>query len=160
MKILVFSDTHMDISHMITVIKRNLNDIALVVHLGDNVCDAQVAAALFPNVPFKFVLGNCDYTDGIPAISIFNMLGKCFLLTHGHKEYVKASLDVLKAISIQNAADIVLYGHTHIAHYEEYNNIKFLCPGTCRPHNTQISTFGTIEFDKTDVFVYYSQFID
>jgi putative phosphoesterase len=87
------------------------------------------------------------------------MLGKCFLLTHGHKENVKVSLDKLKAISIQKKADIVLYGHTHIAHYEEYNGIKFLCPGTCRPHYIQQSTFGTVEFNKGNVLVYHSPYI-
>lgn len=63
------------------------------------------------------VRGNCDWGGGADQLLI-DVDGVRFFLTHGHSYGVKTGLQALVQESIQKGAQVVCYGHTHIAHWE------------------------------------------
>ena len=60
-RILVFSDTHGNISRCIETID-NIKDVDLVIHLGDTVRDAAELEKIYPDIEFKYVSGNNDFS--------------------------------------------------------------------------------------------------
>ena len=67
MKILVFSDTHGDVSLMKDVVSRNRYDTDLVIHLGDHLKDLQSVMMDYPTIASIGVLGNCDFASMHPG---------------------------------------------------------------------------------------------
>jgi putative phosphoesterase len=73
--------------------------------------------------PLWAVKGNCDFST--PLIvggalleangeELFTLAGIRILLTHGHHDQVKGGLGLLAAHGAACAADLVVFGHTHI----------------------------------------------
>ena len=114
MKILVFSDTHGDFTHMNDCIKRH-PDAEVIVHCGDGADQAQRVKLLYPDKMVVCVRGNCDLASPLPAVETFTVLGKNIMVTHGHYYEVKYHLTKLFYAAKENRCDIVLFGHTHEA---------------------------------------------
>ncbi|WP_066498060.1 metallophosphoesterase [Abyssisolibacter fermentans] len=130
MKIVVVSDTHGMVGNVIKLINK-LDDIDLIIHLGDNLKDAiEIENKL--GVECIFVKGNCDMFSCAKAgeEKILEIEGRKLLLTHGHKYNVKYGLDRLYCKVKELEVDIVLFGHSHISVNEQYDNILFLNPGS------------------------------
>ena len=131
MKYLIISDTHGNITNAIDTIKKHSPDYCI--HLGDMAQDCEDLEAMFPRQKFIFVKGNNDVwlkNNMFPDERVFNLDGKNFFLTHGHKFYVKSGTDYLKKAAKDRNADIVLYGHTHIQKLEEDDNLLIINPGS------------------------------
>lgn len=140
MKILVISDTHGFIDNAVSLIKKINPDYTF--HLGDMAEDCKRLEALFPQKIIACVKGNNDYFDkSYPLERIATIDGKKIFACHGHKYNVKSSLLPLTLKAKEVDADIVLYGHTHLAHLEEYDNFVIMNPGSR-------STYGIIETDN------------
>ena len=130
MKYLIISDTHGYITDAVEAIKKHSPDYCI--HLGDMAQDCEDLEAVFPMQKFIFVKGNNDVwlrNNMFPDERVFNLDGKTFFLTHGHKFYVKSGLDALKKAATERNADIVLYGHTHIQKLEEDSGLLIINPG-------------------------------
>ncbi|MCL2201497.1 MAG: metallophosphoesterase [Oscillospiraceae bacterium] len=127
MKILVFSDSHGYKSAMSEAV--SLESPNMIIHLGDHEKDIAFIENEFPNIPTRAVRGNCDRTLGA-EIDEFVVAGRRFLTTHGHRFGVKTGLRSLIAEAVQRGADAVLYGHTHISHYEVRDNLAIINPGS------------------------------
>ena len=76
------------------------------------------------------VKGNNDFFSDCPSEQIFNIGDKKVLITHGHCYYVYRGTDELKRAARQNGVDIVMFGHTHIPHFEDEDGIVILNPGS------------------------------
>lgn len=130
MKILVISDTHGYIDKAVKVIKEN-NNISMIIHLGDYFRDAQKIAYEFPHIQVEYVHGNCDLMPGnVLAEKLLELEGKKVFITHGHRYSVKWNYEKILKRAQELEADLLLFGHTHIA--EIFNNGKcfFLNPGS------------------------------
>ncbi len=130
MKILVLSDSHGLLSFMRQCIEVTAPDA--VIHLGDYYRDGQSLQEEFPQLPFYQVPGNCDLYKGYipdPEIRLLELFGVRIYMTHGHRHNVK--LSPFRLISDARAANaqLVLYGHTHIADCRQEEGLWILNPG-------------------------------
>lgn len=132
-RILVASDSHGSRDTLLAVLRAEGADCDAFVFCGDGVKDALycIKCALNGGLPFPpvaaLVRGNNDYdtygniTDGgkdiaIPNRQVLQAAGHTILITHGHKEGVRAHYSaVFDGEARMAGADIVLFGHTHIA---------------------------------------------
>ena len=130
MKILIISDTHGDIDKAVEILGSN-NDIDLLIHLGDYFRDAQKLADLFPRLQVEYIYGNCDFMIGdTPAEKLLEFKGKRIFITHGHRYSVKWEYDKLVRKAEETDADLVLFGHTHVADLVEKERFTLLNPGS------------------------------
>jgi len=130
MKILVLSDTHGDVNKAREAIKEN-NNINLILHLGDYFRDAQKLSKEFPEIPIEYIYGNSDFmVDDIPAEKLLNLDGKKIFMTHGHKYSVKWGYEKLFEKAHETDADILLFGHTHVAEIVKNGSGYILNPGS------------------------------
>ena len=130
MKFLVFSDSHKYTNGMDKAIEKH-KDITHIIHCGDVADDCEYLEMIYGKThSLCFVCWNNDFFSPYPVSRVFKYDGKTVYITHGHKERVKGSLDVLFATGKKNAANICIYGHTHTQHYEEKDGIILLNPGS------------------------------
>ena len=100
-------------------------------HLGDHDTDADRLERDFQTLPITAVCGNCDSWTDTPDTRVISLGGLRFFLCHGHTLGVKYGL--LRAIyaAREQRADVLLFGHTHIAEKEEADGLMILNPGSC-----------------------------
>ena len=111
-KILVFSDSHGQLSHMIAAVEEERPN--RVFFLGDHYRDGQDLKELYPDIPMELVRGNCDWGQA-PEDRVVLVEGVRFFLTHGHKYWVKQGLDQLRRAGREREVQMVCFGHTHIS---------------------------------------------
>lgn len=129
MKLIVFSDSHRELDHMRNVITREKPDY--VFHLGDHDADAEIISREFQTLPVAMVCGNCDRWSDTPETLTPVLDGVRFFLCHGHRYGVKQSVSTAVYAAMEQNADVLLYGHTHVAEQDEINGLKLLNPGSC-----------------------------
>lgn len=150
LKILVLSDSHSGRSFMrlcIDTIKPKH-----VIHLGDHFDDGAVMAQEYPHIRFHQVPGNCDSYRCDPwqaDVLSYPIEGVKFYMTHGHKHMVKSSTVRLLADAKASKADVVLYGHTHIAAcYCDEEGLWVMNPGACGSYSGSV---GVIEVEDEKI---------
>jgi len=102
----------------------------LILHLGDYDLDAHSLADTFPHIPLRAVRGNCDLGSNAPVLKGFLIAGVRIVMTHGHRYDVKSDYAALYHMGHEAGADILLFGHTHIPHYEQVGAMHVLNPGS------------------------------
>lgn len=147
MKILVFSDSHSYLPFMRECVEAV--SPACILHLGDYFADGETIARENPQVRFYQVPGNCDAfrcpTDE-PEVLMPRIGGVNIFMTHGHLHRVKSHTALLLKDARKKKADIVLYGHTHIAEcVQEPDGLWVMNPGSCGYFGT---TAGLIEVEN------------
>lgn len=145
MKILLVSDSHRDVKYLYEVVEKENPNI--IMYAGDHSSDAYDLNLDF-DIPVYIVRGNCDYDDytGIDIEEIkIEGLGKV-ILTHGHLFDVKKNMNSIYTMGVEKNANMVIFGHTHIQHLSEFNNILFVNPGAIVNHEYAIYQDGNIEF--------------
>ncbi len=148
MRILVLSDSHGNVSNMITAIE-NLEPDA-VFFLGDGARQADALSEKY-DIPFYIVKGNCDmgmYEDE----QFIELRGKRFFMTHGHNYFVKSGYDTIEERGRKLGADVVLFGHTHIPSSEYKDGIYLFNPGSCARPITGRPSCGYIDIVNNSVF--------
>lgn len=134
----VVSDTHMN-KEYIKKAALSLKKCKIIIHLGDNTEDVNELKKYYSG-KIVYVRGNCDYGEDVPSETIAIIENKKFFITHGHHYNVKATLLNLKYKAREVGADIVLFGHTHIALSEFDDEIWFINPGSASlPRNKKNS---------------------
>lgn len=144
MRIIVISDSH--------AVTRNI-DYALQAHpdarhvffLGDNVRDIENIKMYHPDRSFHIVHGNCDYGSIYPSIDSLTLGGKKIIYTHGHNFAVKSGSSVLIDKARNACADIVLYGHTHIAKIEYSDGVYAVNPGSVAHSREGSNSYAVID---------------
>jgi putative phosphoesterase len=126
-KALIVSDSHGLTKELQWVRERHIGEVDIMIHCGDS--------QLMPDDPsiegFLTVMGNCDF-GGYPLETSLDFSGRRFFITHGHKYSVKTSLMSLKYKALQENADIVCFGHSHVLGAEVVGGTLFLNPGSIR----------------------------
>ncbi len=146
MKILVISDTHGDTGKAGEAIRKN-RDTDLVIHLGDYFRDAVKLSGMFPEIPFEYIYGNCDFmTNGVPADKLLEVGGKRIFITHGHRYSAKWGYENLFRKAEEQKADILLFGHTHVPDIVGRDGYIILNPGsTSEPRGNSDESYAIVE---------------
>lgn len=150
MRILVVSDTHGRYEKLRDIVMRH-RDIKEVFFLGDVVSDAETAAAEFCDTVFRIVSGNCDCFPVYPSKDIAKVGGKTVFFTHGHTLSVKYGLERLEKEAAKCGADVVLYGHTHIASQTRSGDVLFLNPGSLHSPREGRPSYAIIDFSDAGI---------
>lgn len=111
MKLLVFSDTHGVPLFMQEALQQHRTADA-VIFLGDGMRNIPEMQALFPEMAFYAVRGNCDF-DGGPDKLVLDLDGARIFCTHGHLYNVKSGLYSVVCAAREEKANLLLFGHTH-----------------------------------------------
>lgn len=160
MKILVFSDSHNNVSNMYEI-ARSCTDASLIVHLGDMCVDYKKIKSSFPDVPSVAVKGNNDYFENeFDFDYVANFEGVKCLFTHGHRYSVKGGVSALLGRARILGTRLALFGHTHMPYKEKIGDTLLFNPGSIgcgRP-----ATFGIIHLDNSviqsaDILTYDAQ---
>lgn len=146
MKLIVFSDSHRELDSMRDVIAREKPDY--VFHLGDHDADAEIISREFQTLPVATVRGNCDGWSDTPQTLTLVVGSVRFFLCHGHSYGVKSGVSTAVYAAMEENADVLLYGHTHVADQQEIRGIKVLNPGSCGYGSPSTYGFFLIENGK------------
>ena len=128
MKVLICSDSHTRLNYFQEVME--LEKPELVIFAGDHSTDALDISLVYEEIPFKIVRGNTDFSDRKTEDELkFEINGKKVLLTHGHLQWVKSSLNELEIRAKEEEVGICIFGHTHRELEIEKDGILYLNPG-------------------------------
>lgn len=88
-----------------------------------------------------------EYEIKIPQTQIFKIAGMNVFITHGHVDGAYYGLNRLAQRAADSLADIVFYGHTHVASRTEIDLTYFINPGSCAlPRGTpRIPSFAIVK---------------
>ena len=148
MRILFVSDSHGDRSGIQLAAERLMLTAPLdaALHLGDGAADFVSLTAWFqrqnPNIILQGVRGNCDFSGDVPEEAELLLGGARIFMTHGHRFYVKSSLDWLDEEARNRDCTIALFGHTH-QRAMEIKRTLLLNPGSIMDGH-----FGLLEIDN------------
>ncbi len=145
MRFLVISDSHGNYPAALQA-EELAGDIDAIIHLGDGANDALLIAQTL-GIEIKLVAGNCDLGASAPRELLWECEGLKLLLSHGDRYGVKYSLERLKQRGLEVEADVVLYGHTHIAAITEISEMLFVNPGTLIK-SSHHKTFAILEINS------------
>ena len=127
MKLCVCSDSHGNIRGLQKMVEKE--HPSMILFLGDGNRDL-LHVDVPDHVPVLAVAGNCDLLCTLPTTRTVEVEGKRIFMTHGHQYGVKQGLSGLRTAAADAEADIVVYGHTHIAAAQQMDGRVFLCPGS------------------------------
>ncbi|MFS0865546.1 metallophosphoesterase family protein [Fredinandcohnia sp. 179-A 10B2 NHS] len=128
MKALLISDSHGWTDELVKIKERHKNEVDFMLHCGDS----ELPSVSSEMSGFSAVRGNCDFDSSYPEDSVVLLNGKKVLLTHGHLYNVKMTLMNLKYRAQETGANIVCFGHSHIAGAELIEKTLFINPGSIR----------------------------
>ena len=148
MKLLVVSDSHGNLEHMIRAVEQESPHIIL--HLGDGWEDGVQLGKLFPHIPLHQVAGNCDFRPTEPIEQLLFIEDKRILICHGHTYHVKQSLIHAAYTAEEQNLDIFLFGHTHHPLVEIRGKTLFFNPGSIGDHLHPFYGIITLENGKMD----------
>lgn len=173
--ILIISDTHGNYGNLRGILKQFGSECDALIFAGDGISELAAAADEgFDNKDFqKFippviaaVEGNNDqdsfsfrnylsespyYSEAkIPLTQCFTVCGHNIFVTHGHRFSLYDGIDRIVDAAIENEAEIVVFGHTHIAMECLYSgNVRVVNPGSCSlPRGSQPATFALMRLKK------------
>lgn len=158
--LLVLSDSHGRADVFRAIVEKFGERCDALVFCGDGIgdfCSVLEAAGknkklakAFPPVAI-FARGNGDYPgfpfgDGeikVPLHQFLKVAGMKVMATHGHSEGAYYGLGRMNQVALENQADAVFYGHTHIAKSQEEDCTYFINPGSCsHPRGGQKACFA------------------
>ncbi len=144
LRIGVMSDSH-GLLHYAQQAVGAMGKIDLLLHAGDRYRDA--SKIIVPaSVPVHAVVGNCDALNDEPVEKLLELEGIKLLLTHGHVYQVHSGLSKLLHRAAELNVAVVVFGHTHIAGYEWYENLLLFNPGSITsPRDGRGVAYGILE---------------
>lgn len=149
-KVLILSDSHGLTDEMTEIINRHHVDH--VIHCGDS--ELKDSNPIFNDV--IVVAGNCDVFGSFPSHENLELNGLQFLVTHGHLYGVKRGLLNLAYHAQEKGAQVVCFGHTHIADAEKISGQLFINPGSIRlPQARSEKTYAILTWETLDEMTVY-----
>lgn len=148
MKIIVMSDSHGKCGNLIDI-GLSQRDADAFIFLGDGWRDFEDFSLYFNDKLCISVKGNCDLGCSADNEKIIFLGGKKFLIAHGHTFSVKFGFGKMIAEAKRNECDIMLYGHTHIAHNEYRDGLYILNPGSAG--KGVLNSYGIIEITPSGI---------
>lgn len=144
MKLLVVSDTHGDLFSLKSAIFSK-NDAEVIIHCGDGNQEFERLKPMFPEKHFIGVKGNCDFCSSASNIETLTLEGKKIFITHGHLYNAKYGLYNLICAAREAKADLLLFGHTHIALEDYDDGLYIVNPGSCRGSGAEYAYIDVTE---------------
>ena len=147
MKIVVISDTHGNLSRLDEVLKKE-GEVDMILHCGDICGDEENLRRRTGVIAVQIVAGNMDFDGYSPAYRLVDLPFKHLaFMTHGHRYGVNYGTEMLEDEAESVAADIALYGHTHVPDIHEKNGIWVMNPGSLAypRQRDRRSSYGVIE---------------
>jgi putative phosphoesterase len=129
MKILVLSDSHGVMKYMRQAVLCEQPD--QIIHLGDCLQDAEHLSEEFWEIPVLRLTGNCDYAFPQCGTLIRTIDSITFFLTHGDRYSVKYGYQRAEYAAREAGAQVLLFGHTHVAYCEYIDGLWMMNPGAC-----------------------------
>mgnify|MGYP002620168108 CR=1 FL=1 len=167
---LVISDSHGYAAQIFFAVKEAGKNCDALFFCGDGMSDLclllqkagedESLAECIPPV-ICFVEGNCDteyypVKDGlirVPLTQTVQIAGHTVLCTHGHRFSLYAGTTALENAAQRNEADIVLYGHTHIAQSMQQGQLLIANPGSCaKPRGGQPNCYALLKVRKNEPY--------
>ncbi|WP_156291216.1 metallophosphoesterase [Oceanobacillus salinisoli] len=152
-EVLILSDSH-GLTDKITEIKKR-HQIKTIIHCGDSELDFESK----PLDGMYKVAGNCDFDSRYPNEEVITVGELTFFVTHGHLYHVKSNVMSLSYRAEEVGANVICFGHTHIAGAEQVDQQLFVNPGSIRlPRNRREKTYAIMKWESiNDVHVnFYS----
>lgn len=144
-KILIMSDSH-GLREEIEMIKTR-HQLTSMIHCGDSELSAN-DPVLSNMIKVK---GNCDFGTDFVNNQIVDIKEVPFFITHGHLYDVRTSLLPLSYRAAEVDAEIVCFGHTHVAGAEKINNQLFINPGSIRlPRNRREKSYAVLSIKSLE----------
>ena len=153
-KIFVFSDSHGEIENMVRIINGGSPDV--VIHLGDYTSDCDELKRRFPDMQITGVRGNCDYRSAVPELRKLQIEGKLIFAAHGHAYNVKNGYTRICYAALEADADILLFGHTHIAYRNTGLGMEIMNPGAIGRGVHPSYGVIIIDGDRVDMEIVYA----
>src|SRR5690625_2327033 len=144
-KILIVSDSHR-LTEELDIIKER-HDVNHRIHCGDS--------ELLNNHPtiqsFTTVEGNCDSPGEFKVEEQLSVDHLNIFITHGHLYQVKTNLLPLTYRAAEVDADIVCFGHSHIAGVEKIDGRIYINPGSIRsPRRRPEKSYVILSWNNSD----------
>ena len=140
---MVFSDSHSSFSNL---------DYAISYYLPERIFglgDYEASEYELEKRGIMGVRGNSYFDPDLKYDHIFELYNFKILLTHGHTHSVRGGLLSLKLFAKEKNADIVFYGHTHIARIDDEDHITFVNPGSITiPFYPAFPTIAIMDIDN------------
>ncbi len=147
MKVLIISDSHGLKEELYQVLDRHKHEVDIMFHCGDSELPKQSFAS-YENL--LIVGGNCDYDHEYDDDIFYEKDQLKVFVTHGHLHNVKMSAVKLSYRAEELGANLVCFGHSHIAVAFEENGVLFINPGSFRLPRRRIErSYAIVDFDKT-----------
>lgn len=154
MKIIVVSDSHGRDDKLEDILKKH-SDADAFLHCGDIETDPST----FPQ--FVTVKGNNDMFFDYPEERIIECGGHRILIVHSHQFMYSRRIELMAKKAKEERCDIVCFGHTHVALYEQCQGVHILNPGSLwRSRDGRGPSYAilTLQEDQVDVeFVFLPQ---
>lgn len=152
-RIVVMSDSHGNYPAVESIIDRNLGHADIFIHLGDGERDTDRVLPKYPNLDFRRVAGNCDYSSMLPDCLVVDVVGARILCVHGHRHFVKGGTEMIRSIARDKNCNVVLFGHTHERYTSFEDGIYMMNPGSCStPRDGKKPSFGVVEIYEYGIF--------
>lgn len=143
-KVLVLSDTH-GLTGEIGAIKAR-HQVDKIIHCGDSELEENAKELQEMTV----VKGNCDYAN-FPVEQNIVINNTAFYITHGHLYSVNTGLMRLANQALENNAQIICFGHTHIAGAGKLGQQLFINPGSIRQSRSKREeSYAIVEWKELD----------
>lgn len=144
MRVGVLSDTHGHLDLALKAIEQ-MGAVDLILHAGDTYADL-VDLSGKTEIEMVGVRGNIGSHEHGPVEQMFEISGHRVFLVHGHRYDVKHSLMRLYYRAKEMKADVVVFGHTHLALQAEEDGILFFNPGSVAfPRGKYKNSFGILD---------------
>ena len=136
----IIADTHGILHPRVAEVFANVDHI---VHAGD-IGGEHILRALRELAPVIFVRGNNDDDDGLLIVRK-TIGGTKLLITHILPRPRKLRAEVAASLR-RTAADVVVFGHSHLPHNEVIGGVRFFNPASAGPRRFDYPTsVGIIE---------------
>ena len=157
MRVIVFSDSHGNYDVLEKIMERHKDDGDVFIHLGDGEREFELLTYVYNDKKLLFVSGNCDWGTDKPDYDIIKIGGKTIFFTHGARFGVKGDLNMAKLFARKNEADILLYGHTHIAETSYDDGLYIMNPGSCGKPREGLPSYGIIDITEAGIAMHTAE---
>ncbi len=150
------SDSHGWSQEVNTIRQRYVGKVDQMIHCGDSELEMDAPGLQ----DFMKVAGNCDMDARFPDEVDFSVGDLTFFVTHGHLFRVKSTLMPLSYRADELDAQVICFGHSHIAGAERVENKLFINPGSIRlPRVRPEGTYAILSWEtKAEITVEFFDF--
>ncbi|KAB8134696.1 metallophosphoesterase [Gracilibacillus oryzae] len=132
-KVLIMSDSHGWEKEVIEIKNRHQNEVDAIIHCGDS----ELLHTSEELAGMRVVRGNMDMDDNLPEEADFTVDHLHFFVAHGHMHQIKFTLQPISYRADEVGANVICFGHSHIAGAEKAENKLFINPGSIRLPRSQ-----------------------